>query len=111
MKILNFTGGEYQDCIVKHFDLLDYDTDKGNRVLYWGWNSLYNSDAFEKYKDRIKYFINTAQPCEIINGLDDIVHQENFTEIFTICPYTAAWLNKKQHTKKHVPIFFPFNEE
>lgn len=34
-----------------------------------------------------------------------------FYKIFTIDPYTADFLNKKQGNNKHIPIFFPFNEE
>lgn len=34
-----------------------------------------------------------------------------FYKIFTIDPYTADFLNQRQGNDKHIPIFFPFNEE
>jgi hypothetical protein len=34
-----------------------------------------------------------------------------FYRVFTLCPYTAEWLNRRQRTKRRVPVFYPFNEE
>jgi len=34
-----------------------------------------------------------------------------FDKIFTICPYTATWLNNRQHTNKRIPICYPVNED
>ena len=34
-----------------------------------------------------------------------------FDTIYTICPYTAEWLNKKNGVKKRIPIFYPTNEK
>ncbi len=33
-----------------------------------------------------------------------------FEKIFTICPYTAKWLNKRQVNNKRIPIYYPTNE-
>jgi len=38
-------------------------------------------------------------------------YDKEFYKIFTLCPYTSEWLNKKNQTNKRIPIFFPFNEE
>ncbi len=36
---------------------------------------------------------------------------EKYQKILTICPFTAKWLNKKNNTKKRIPVFQPFNEQ
>ena len=94
MKIVRTEGGEYNDCIVKYFDLFDYDTNDPNSVLFWGWSSIDNEEKKAEYENYSKkYFINTAMPCEIIGGYVDILKQSYFDEVLTICPYTANVLN------------------
>lgn len=34
-----------------------------------------------------------------------------FEKIFTLCPYSSAWLNEREGSEKHIPVFFPFNEK
>lgn len=115
MKIVRTEGGEYNDCIVKYFDLFDYQTDAIDKVLFWGWASLDNEskkDEYQKYNK--KYFINTAMPCEIIGGYVDILKQSYFDEVYTICPYTSNVLNTTQNkisNTKYTPICFPFREK
>ncbi len=40
-----------------------------------------------------------------------IKYEKYFSKIFTICPYTAKWLNSKYNNSKRIFTFFPFNEE
>src|SRR6185436_18692241 len=37
-------------------------------------------------------------------------YEECFTRIYTLCPYTAEWLNARQGNQRRIPVFFPFNE-
>ena len=115
MKIIYTPGGEYSDCIVKHFDLMDYDDINSNEVLFWGWASLDNTEMLEKYKNsKRKVFINTAMPCEIISGYIDILKQSYFDEVYTICPYTSDVLNKTKNKVSNTiykPICFPYPEK
>lgn len=111
MKIVRSVGGEYNDCIVKYFDLNDFEnTLDDETVVFWGWSSLNNNYEKEKYKNyKNKIFINTAQPCEIINGYEDIHKQNYFDKIYTICPYTTKVLNHEN--KKFESICFPYNQK
>lgn len=34
----------------------------------------------------------------------------DFHKVFTLCPFTAKYLNEQQRADRRVPIFFPFNE-
>jgi hypothetical protein len=115
MKVLYNSGGEYGDCIVKHFDLMDYNDDKTDTILFWGWNSVERMDIQEQYEQcNKKIFINTAQPCDIIGGPIDILKQSYFDEVLTICPYTADALNaieNKISNTVYTPICFPYPEK
>ena len=115
MQIVRCTGGEYNDCIVKYFDLFDYQNDKKDEVLFWGWASLDSEDKKQEYENyNKKYFINTAMPCEIVGGYIDILKQSYFDEVFTICPYTANVLNGTQNKVSntiYTPVCFPFREK
>ena len=115
MKIVRTEGGEYNDCIVKYFDLFDYQTNDLNKVLFWGWASLDDEIKKSEYAHYSnKYFINMAMPCEIISGYIDILKQSYFDEVFTICPYTANVLNGTQNkisNTVYTPICFPFREK
>jgi len=37
-------------------------------------------------------------------------YENSFEHIFTLCPYTAAWSNRRQESRPRTPVFFPFNE-
>ena len=39
-----------------------------------------------------------------------IDYEHCFSKIFTICPYTAHWLNQHYGNNKRTVVFFPFNE-
>ena len=115
MKVLYNSGGEYGDCIVKHFDLTDYNDDTTDTILFWGWNSVDNDIIKQQYEFASKkIFINTVQPCDVLSGPVDIIKQSYFDEVFTICPYTAHVLNtdpNKISDTLYTPICFPFRKK
>jgi hypothetical protein len=113
MKIARKEGGEYADCIVKHFDLFDYEDDKNDKVLFWGWNSIFDDELKNKYEDfSKKYFINIVQPCEIMNDPNELKSQLYFDEVFTICPYTAKMLNSSETGNTiYTPICVPYRQK
>jgi hypothetical protein len=37
-------------------------------------------------------------------------YEDAFHHVYTLCPYTAAWLNGRQGSPRRTPVFFPFNE-
>ena len=114
MKIVYKSGGEYGDCIVKHFGLDRYDDGDEDTVLFWGWQALLDKDLKEKYKNATHRFaFNTSAPCDLLGndpnyeGDNTIINQEYFTEIFNICPFMSHWLQNNSSTK-HTPVCFPF---
>jgi len=114
MKVVYKSGGEYGDCIVKHFGLDRYDDGDEDAVLFWGWQALLDRDLKEKYKNAShRLAFNTSAPCDLLGndpnyeGGNTIINQEYFTEIFNICPFMCHWLQNNSSTK-HTPVCFPF---
>lgn len=111
MKIVRTKGGEYSDCIVNYFDLDDYSNSLDDETsLFWGWSNVENESVKNQHSsDKKKIFINTAQPCDIINGYSEIEKQKFFDIVYTICPYTPKILLNE--STKFFPICFPYNEK
>tara|TARA_Y100000034_G_scaffold67093_1_gene80957 strand:- start:361 stop:1356 length:996 start_codon:yes stop_codon:yes gene_type:complete len=114
MKIVYKSGGEYSDCIVKHFGLDRYDDGDEDSVFFWGWQALLDEELKERYKNsKHRFAFNTSAPCDLLGhdpnyrGSNTITNQEYFTEIFNICPYTSHWLANNS-TTQHTSVCFPF---
>lgn len=48
----------------------------------------------------------TTDPAFSRHDFDDY-----FAKVFTLCPYTASWLNRRQGNERRSPVCFPFNEQ
>ncbi len=74
--------------------LIDYrklDEIKGERIVHL------------EFEDPNRFF--SGDP-----SFNHLAYEDRFSKVLTICPYTAAWLNKKYGNDKRTPVFFPFNE-
>jgi hypothetical protein len=66
--------------------------------------------ALQKLRKKKIVRLEFSEPDKFYIGDNPDNYDSDFYRVFTICPYTAEWLNKKNKTKKRVPIFYPFNE-
>ena len=121
MKIVKNLSGNYSDCIVTYFNYEGY-SDKYKQdeqtCLSIGYQCLWDKRVHKyisKFKRRM--FFNGEHPCSYTqdlkfgmrsSGVDDI-----FTDIYTICPYTADWLNNRYNNgeKKFKLSLFPIDEK
>lgn len=72
----------------------------------YGFSKKEVQDIIKKGVIRLEF----EEPNKFCLG-DRSTYDKDFKKIFTICPYTADWLNTKYQKQKRVPIFFPFNEK
>jgi hypothetical protein len=121
MKLVKSLSQNYPDCIVTHFN---YEKYVGNykkdedTCLSIGYNCLWN-DKVHKYIDPFnrKIFFNGEHPCSYTQDLKFGTRTsglaEIFTDVYTICPYTAAWLNEKYNggKNKFKLSLFPIDKE
>lgn len=118
MKVIKRINGYAQDP-TRHFNFSRFEKQYGDFILVEAafeehslWKE-YNLRVEELRKILKKKIVRLEfeDPNKFFIG-DNPDHYDNqFYKIFTICPYTTTWLNKRQGNKKHIPIFFPFNEE
>lgn len=47
--------------------------------------------------------------CVVPQHWLDSTYESKIEKVFTLCPYTAKWLNTIQGFEKRVPVFFPFS--
>ncbi|HLP77603.1 MAG TPA: glycosyltransferase, partial [Candidatus Paceibacterota bacterium] len=63
--------------------------------------------------DQHVVYLELEEPNRFFVPVPEFHHldwDERFSKVFTLCPYTAAWLNKLYQTDRWVPAFYPFNE-
>lgn len=118
MKVIKRVHGYTQDP-TRYFNFERFEKKCGNLVLIeagfeekTNWKE-YNltAEKLDKILKRKIVRIDVAEPTNFFTGDNPDHYDHQFHKIFTICPYTAKWLNKRQHNNKRIPIFFPFNEE
>jgi len=71
----------------------------------------FTEEEIEKIKKKKIIHLDFAQPTLFLLGDNPDNYEGQLYKVFSICPYTSKWLNKRQHNNKHVPIYFPFNED
>jgi hypothetical protein len=120
MKMIKDLNGNYPDCIVTYFgfeELMKNYEEIDNSVLCIGYNCMWNQTVLDHIKDHeVKIFFNGEQPCAYSQekrfGLRSADVDNLFTDIYTICPYTADWANKLYNTEgKFKRALFPIKEK
>lgn len=111
MKIVHIPGGEYPDVLGSYDRYEDFDDGLDDVVFFYGYNSIKNNKMKLKYADyKRKVYLNLEAPCSFLTTEDAVLLQEYFDQVYTICPYTAEWLNKSTKTE-FIPIIQPYREE
>lgn len=121
MKIIKNLTGNYGDCIVTYFNYESYASkykDDNDTCLSIGYECLWD-ERVHKYINNFekRVFFNGEHPCSYTqeikfgtrtSGLNNI-----FTDIYTICPYTAEWLNNKYNdgNKRFKLCLFPIDKK
>lgn len=77
-----------------------------------GWEQF---DLTKQELNRIKkkkvVRLEFEEPNKFFIGDNQNNYDRDFSKVFTLCPYSAEYLNIQQGIDRRVPIFFPFNEE
>lgn len=113
MRIVNDAGGDYLDGPTVKINLWKHDDPNDTeRVLFYGYNSMFNSilrDRFSDYKKKIllnlwmptEYNCQAPIPFAGTAWSPDGKYTDYFDKIYTICPYTIDWLLEEYESKQH----------
>ncbi|MDQ5951325.1 MAG: hypothetical protein QG639_602 [Patescibacteria group bacterium] len=71
----------------------------------------FSQDELKSIRSKKVCIIEAEEPNKFFLGDNPEEYFDQFYRVFTICPFTAEWLNKRTKTKRHVAICWPFNEE
>jgi hypothetical protein len=111
-------SGEIPDTNSYHWDLKSLSNVEDRKaVLMYGYNSSQNPIFHDKCSDYDrKIFFNNWAPCEFSQFVDHnnknaINYDENFNQVYSICPYSSEWLNNKNLGREYREIFYPFNSK
>lgn len=108
MEVVLKKGGEYQDCIVSYFGFDKYSQPSEEKVFFWGYRCLedeYIKKQYSHIKNRI--FLDTASPCAFLSSRNFLQNCKYFTKIYTICPWTADFLNANGVSSEAVCFPYP----
>lgn len=119
MYVLKRSSTGYKQDPTKFFKFSKYEKQCGDFVLIeaafekahqWEQFNL-NEEELKKIKKKKIVRLEFEEPNKFFIGDFQEDYDKDFYRIFTLCPYTAKWLNSKYKVKRRIPIFFPFNKE
>jgi hypothetical protein len=76
----------------------------------WGQFNL-SPDKLDAVKKMRVVRLEFEEPNKFFVNEDFDLYDGDFHKVFTLCPYTAQYLNDRQGAQRRVPIFFPFNAD
>ncbi|PIR43597.1 hypothetical protein COV24_02115 [candidate division WWE3 bacterium CG10_big_fil_rev_8_21_14_0_10_32_10] len=118
MKVLSRRDGYVQDP-TRYFNFERFAKKCGDFVLIeagfeketmWEHYDLRGKELKNILKKKIVR-LEFEEPNKFFIGDNPDEYDSQFYKIFTLCPYTADWLNAKNKNKKRIPIYFVYNEE
>ncbi len=76
------------------------------------WDQYDLSDQeLKRIKSKKVIRLEFEEPNKFFRGENFDFYDYSFHKVFTLCPYTAEYLNNLQGAKRRIPIFFPFSKE
>jgi hypothetical protein len=75
---------------------------------YWKQFSLTDNE-FKEIKKRKIVRLEFEEPNKFFIKEDFDLHDNDFYKVFTLCHFSADYLNRQQACERRIPIFFPFN--
>lgn len=116
MNVVTLAHGWYPDDINSKLDFNRFGThEKVNDLLLIGIPCTEEPAIFELMKQfKRTVYINLEHPCTLYGDsnrmeMSPLEQQTIFDEVYTICPYTAHWLNKLEVGTKFVAMPYMHN--
>lgn len=110
MQVYTLGAKTYPEDPARHFDFQRFADARNNFTLIAG---IFDFRLLKNIKNSKIVYLELEEPNRFFvedGEFNHIGYENDFYKIFTLCPYTAAWLNEKYGNNKRTPVFFPFNE-
>jgi hypothetical protein len=96
MKILSNLAGDYQDGYNTSLRMEEFSDDDGITAFFYGIQCGIDRNLLklhENYKRKI--LLDLWSPCAFFTEPNHFSLLEGFDEVYSICPYTCDWTNRK----------------
>jgi hypothetical protein len=110
MRILAEGTKTYPDDPARHFEFGRFADGAGD---FWLTAGHFDFEMVRLLSGQKIVYLDLEEPNRFFStdpAFNRHAYEDSFHHIFTLCPYTAAWLNRRQGRRRRTPIFFPFNE-
>lgn len=110
MKVVKKLSIEIPGTNTHYFNLDNHNDQESKECLFYGYTFLENGIDLNLLKqNKRNVYLNVTMPTEFC-GPQPTDADDNFDEIYSICPYSNKWLNEIKNTNKYKTIFYPFNK-
>ena len=118
MEVIQRSATGYAQDPTKYFNFQRFSREAGDFTLVEGafeqstlWSQFgFTDEEITRLLKRKIVRLEFEEPNKFFIGDNMSSYDTDFYRVFTLCPYTAKWLNAVQGKRRRVPIFFPFNE-
>lgn len=119
MEVVKRSGRGYAQDPTKFFDFTRFANEGAHEIALVeaafeqasGWEQFtLSADEMQRIKRKKVIRLEFEEPNKFFLGDRQDGYDCDFHKVFTLCPYTAEWMNARQGVQRREPIFFPFNE-
>lgn len=110
MRIFSGRTLSYPEDPTRYFNFARFEGDAADFILCEGYVDF--RDLASMQDSKIVY-LEFDEPNRFLSSdplFNHVEYEDCLYRVFTICPFTADWLNSK-YGNKRTPVFFPFNEQ
>ena len=110
MRILAEGTKTYPDDPARHFEFGRFADRSGD---FWLAAGHFDFETLRPLAGQKIVYLDLEEPNRFFSpdpAFNRHTYEDSFHHVFTLCPYTAAWLNRRQGRGRRTPVFFPFNE-
>jgi len=96
MKFIYDSSDDYKDVSHSYYDLHRFNDESKDEIFFYGYRCSIDDkikNIFKNYKRKIYY--NWESPCSFYCSKDAVLSQLYFDEVYTLCPYTAKYINER----------------
>ena len=110
MQILAEGTKTYPDDPARHFEFARF---TGRAGGFWLAAGHFDFETLRPLAGQKVVYLDLEEPNRFFSAdpaFNRHAYEDSFHHVLTLCPYTAAWLNRRQASARRTPVFFPFNE-
>lgn len=112
MKIVSDFGGDYKDGYNIALNIEEFSDNSNEVVFFYGIQSGIDKKLLKLHKEgKRKILLDLWSPCAFFSDPNHFSIIEGFDEVYSICPYTCDWTNRKLGKRLMRYSFYPVSPQ